>query len=236
MAGTDSGGYFRGVAFPEDTNITAPWPALMFKAGRRSPGQAMTLVLIAALPCMALGLVLAFTYPAAAQTPVHFLIAAYILATLLVHRNMTRPVMVVRMDNGRVCVDEQRWWRDQERQLPDSIKRWDELRKRRVAWLYPVGEEIETQGESGQPVKTVVWSLMPFDAWAERLEVKAGDASAAHVAGIKTTMLASEHLARHQEPDGREVVRHGLLALLVAIGLLATYMAGSRALDAFTGQ
>lgn len=233
MADTDAGGYFRGVTFPEDTSITAPWPSLMFKAGRRSPGAAMTNVLIAALPCMALGLVLAFTYPAAAQTPVHFLVLAYILATILIHRNMTRPVMVVRLDNGRVCVDEQRWWRDQERQLPDSIKRWDEARKRRIAWLYPVEGEEEVDGPDGKKVKAPVQWLMPFDAWGEQLEVKAGDASAAHVAGIKTTMLASEHLARHQEPDGREMVRHGLLALLVAIGLLATYMAGSRALETF---
>lgn len=225
--------FFEGVAFPEDTNISAPWPFFLARAAAKYRGATLVYIAVAGVPVFALGAVLYFTAPALGyMTSLYATLLTWAAATMLAERKLTRLVVVIRPEDDIACIDEQKWWRDDERSIPDSVKRWDEDRRRSVAWLYPV--ETEVASEAGET--TVVRALAPFTAWSKPLVINDKQAAASHIAGIKTTMASSERIARHREPDGREAMRHGLLAVLALVGLLAIYLAGSRALETFTGH
>jgi len=159
---------------------------------------------------------LLLVYPTSAAQLFPLLIAGYAISTYLAERNMTRLVFVISEDEDRIMIDDQSWWRDEERQIPDAFKYWNG--KRSEAWLYKSGEQYE-----------------PFVAWAEPLEIGSDSASAAHVAGVRTTMNAAEKMARHRQRDSREMARYGLLAVLALGGLLFAYLAGNEALDVFVG-
>lgn len=201
----------------QDTNITAPWPFFLFEAFKQNRGQAMIWVIAGFLPVVAIGGYLALAIPAMAQQLPILIIFGYGLATYLAERNMCRTVIVIRPDEHRVMIDEQRWWREDERQLADAFKY--HTGQRSEAWLYPV--------DGG---------YAPFVAWAESLEVDDDTATASHVAGIRTTMGSAERVARHRQRDNSEIARYGWLTLIILSGLLATYLAGSKAIDAFVGN
>ena len=211
-----------------DTNVTVPWPTFLLMAVRRYPGRTLPLLTAVAVPALAVAGGIVLFYPAMIQYILVVGLLAYIAATVLVERSVTRAVMVILPDQDRVQVDEQRWWFDDERAIPDVYKLWNG--KRAIAWLYPV--------EGG--------SFMPFSPWnpayspLKLVAPKKGTAqaasqapaSSAHIAGIRTTMNAAGRIARHRTPDGKEIARYGLMAMIILFGLLAVYLAGNKAIDA----
>lgn len=207
------------IAVGEDTNMTAPWPFFLFSAITHNRGQALTWITVTMVPTLAIAAFTALAYPSLASQAPLLLIIGLAFATYLAERNMTRTVVVIREDQDHIMLDEQSWWRDEERRIPDAYKHWNG--KRPEAWLYLV--------TAGDKV-----GYKPFVPWTESLKVTDETATSAHVAGVRVTMGAAERVARHRTPDGREVARYGMLTLIILAGLLGTYLAGNKAVDVFT--
>src|SRR5690606_34586580 len=78
-------------------------------------------------------------------------LAAWALSTLVLAKVLTRMVVIIRPDAHMVCIDEQKWWKEEEIAVPDAVKR--EFKGRRVAFLYHVyGPEEGIEGENSRLV------------------------------------------------------------------------------------
>ena len=223
MAGNNNNGSAESVeveppqiAISADTNITAPWPTFLLHALSADRGQALVWAFIGLVPALIAGAYIVLTMPNGQQFGLFALAAGYAVATMLAERNMTKLVVVVSKDENRICIDEQKWWRRDERAIPDAFKYANG--KFAEAWLYRKDNHYE-----------------PWIAWRERLTVTAEAESAAHISSVKTTMGAAERMARHRQKDNREFARYGLLVLLALSGLIAVYLAGGDAIDTFAG-
>ena len=233
MDRSNSHGLFAGLEIPSDTNISAPWPMFLPAAVRRYPAVSLMTTAMLLFPFILVGVYIVLAFPDFQTQAPLVLLPGLALASYALEKQLCRTVVVIRPEEGMVCIDEQRWWRDQERLIPDSVKRFDEDTRRPVAWLYPATTLIPDPTEEDPDRMRSTAIMLPFTAWEKPLEVTADMASAAHVGGVRTTMAAAEHIALHQEPDGKEIARYGLLAIIILSGLLAAYLAGSKAIDAF---
>lgn len=217
--------YFEGVEPPSDTNIDSPWTLFLVHAFRREFMPSLGFLAVSLLPVVAVAGYGALTNPEAVLQFIPLLVVgSWLAASVLAERNLCRDVVIIRLEGDQPVIDHQRWWKADERLIPDEVKLWNG--KRPVAWLYPVSVTGVDTGE------VVTW-FAPFSAWNEPLVIDEDSASAAHIAGIKTTMKASSDIARYQEPGRNDTARYGLLVVVILFGLLAAYMAGNEAIDKF---
>lgn len=211
-----------------DTNIAAPTVMFLMAAWKHARGQAAFTIALSAGPVLLIGGIVLLIFPQLLSQAMLLLVIAWAAATVVAQKTMVRDVIVIRMDGERPCIDLQSWWKSDERMIPDALKHAH--RGQVIAWLYEVTEEV-TDPVTGE-VTTITY-LTDFDAWEQSLDIGEGDASAAYIAGIKTTMKASEDMASYQEADNSEIARYGLLTLIILAGLLAVYLAGTKAIDTF---
>ncbi len=229
MDSSNSGRYFEGVGVPGDTNITAPWLTFLLAAWRHNWQVTAGFVAIPLVLALVVAGYLALTNPGAVNQLVPLmLVSVYLAATILAERSMCRSVFIIRMERDMAVIDHQRWWKADERRIPDSVKKFDG--KRPIAWLFP-NSRTATHITTGE-VTVTEW-LEPFTAWDEALVINDDSASAAHIAGIKTTMKASSDIAKYQEPGRTDVAKYGLLVVVILFGLLAAYLAGNEAIEQF---
>lgn len=244
MASSDSGVNFESVnggifatdkrddlkAFPENTATAWPWPFFMWGVLRRFGMDGWIFLAQFVIPALAAAGILALIYPTFAAQTIMLPVAAYAVATKYASGRFTRPVMLIHPDQDKITLDEQLWWRDQERMIPDAVKRDDD--GRRMAWLFPVNDKVTTIVD-GKEVQSDGSALFAFDANMEPIVIAEDTATASHVAGIRTTMQAAEDLARHQIDDGQEAMRYGLLAVIIIAGLIAAFLAVGEAVEQF---
>lgn len=205
-------------------------------------------MLMFTVPMAAAALAIWLFAPANLQMAIWLLGIPIIGTTWLVNRNMTKAVMVFLPDGPLVAADEYRIWREDFNKIPDTARR--NFLGKRVPWIYPVfikQEAGETPAGTTALLPDIVITDVDGAAWAHRREygyrafsawdepLSAGEdiASASSVAEIRSSMEEAERIQRHQDADGREVVRYGLLAALTGGGLMMAYFAMTKAVDAF---
>lgn len=221
MAGIDDNQLIESMT---DTNISEPWPQLAIAAGRRFRGPMVFTAIAVGVPVMGAAALFSFMAPSyRAAMSLQALVLFYAALTYMAHSRLTRSVFIIRKEGDRAVIDHQRWWRDDERRIPDSFKTWWPAQKRAVAWLY----EVDTGKGS---IK-----LASFNPWAESIERKPEWATAADIGGLKTTMQAAGKVSSHRISDGKETIKMGFLVLIISISLFATYYAGNKAVELFTG-
>lgn len=202
----------------DNTNNSAPWPLFLFSAISHSRGQGLMYAGIGIGGGLLAAGIMALISPAYTQMSLVLILGGFIGATILAERNMTRPVNVISLDNERVMIDRESWWRDEERKIPNSYKAMLDG-KRPIAWLYEV--------EGG---------LMPFHPWAEPIPETPDGATASDVARVNAVMRSAGRVARHRNPDNRDAVRYGFMALIIVSGLIGAFMGGQEAVDTFITQ
>lgn len=202
----------------ENTNVTAPWPFFLFSAIRHSRGQGVMYAVAGIGGGVLAAGILVLISPSYSQMSLLLILGGFILATYLSERNMTRPVNVISLDNDRVMIDRESWWRSEERKIPNSHKAMLDG-KRPIAWLYEVDGVVK-----------------PFQPWAEPIPQTADGATASDVARVNAVMRSAGRVARHRNPDNRDAVRYGFMTLIILGGLIAAFMGGNEAVDTFITQ